>query len=154
MNAEIDMARLKTALALKITEKQKAALVRTLRLLEAGKLKHVDPQDIADGPTPKRKVFSGLFNMRTWQHPTPCGTVACIGGTAEMIGKVRFGDSYEKNPDLHDLLYPAQTTMPDRFITTKHAAKALRNYLTTGKPAWSKVTLATAKRMNLAVNHL
>ncbi|MCA6108162.1 hypothetical protein [Bradyrhizobium cenepequi] len=141
-------ARFKTAETLGITQKQKDALVKTLRLLEGGKAKHVDPPPIAiDCERKRRYSFDGLFNMRVWKKKTDCGTVACIGGTAELVGGVKFTDvTMNDNLELAKLFYPHSGGLPFSAITVKQAAKALRNYLAVGAPLWEKVLRSAVKR--------
>lgn len=125
----------KTADELDISQPQLEALQKTLVLLETGKLTYVQPSDTSLsylGPNP---VFTGHFNMEFWANTiAECGTVACIGGTAEMIGQVSF-DGY--GPALDRLFYPHGCNYSN--ITIDQAARALRNYLTTGEASWAEV---------------
>jgi hypothetical protein len=123
----------KSAADLGISEKQKEALCKTLVLLETGKLKHAPM-----GSSTEHRSFSGQFNMNQWQARNECGTIACIGGTAEMIGDVSFQDHYEKR-SLHELFYPDRKKIDGcrwKDITPSQAATALRSYLTTGDARW------------------
>lgn len=126
----------KTAAELGITEAQKAALIKTLALLDGGKLKH--HPDLPTGWSPG-ETFSGHFNMNWWSVPSECGTVCCIGGTAEMIGNVRF-DPDERPRALSRLFFPnrdlTKKLAPYDSITPSQAAIALRSYLTTGDARW------------------
>lgn len=126
-----------SAADLGITEPQKDALIKTLVLMETGKLEHSKAFDFDrfDEVLPR---FTGEFNMRYWAAPgTNCGTIACIGGTAELIGDVDF--SYQGNRDLLSLFQP-QTVSIDRWgdITPAQAARALRSFLQTGDAKWSE----------------
>jgi hypothetical protein len=112
-----------------IPEDQHAALVKTLELMEAGKIVHVDEYtDCVIGE------FTGHFNMDVWIGRADCGTVACIGGTAELVGKVKF-NSCGIPKALDDLFYKYGNGNP----TVADGAKALRNYLTDGDAKWDEV---------------
>ena len=114
---------------LEITGRQHDALRKTLVLLETGKLTHVAPGHArAD-----RGCFTGHFNMREWNSTGESGTICCIGGTAELIGNVKFDP--ERLPEgLDELFFPNMARVEE--ITTSQAASALRSYLTSGAPGW------------------
>jgi hypothetical protein len=122
----------KTAEELGLPEKQVEALKKTLVLLETGKLIHQKINDLFT--LDERGEYTGHFNMQTWNKAIGCGTVCCIGGTAELIGGVEFLGT----PDaLYALFYPETADYQD--ITPSQAATALRSYLTTGKANWKEV---------------
>ena len=130
-----------SAADLGLTEQQKEALMKTLVLLETDKLVHVPNHDTL--PRPNRFVptgerqFSGQFNMADWNFAHNCGTVCCIGGTAEMIGGVSLDE--DGNDGLYQLFYPQFDGCKGKSyssITTSEAATALRSYLTTGDARW------------------
>lgn len=125
----------KSADELKITEPQKEALIKVLVLLETGKLIHTTDYSYSnDGKT----KFTGHFNMEEWgDWPHNCGTVACIGGTAELIAGKKIFDGGEASGKLYDLFYPRLVDVWN-LITTDQAATALRSYLTTGDPKWAE----------------
>lgn len=136
----------KSATDLGITEPQKEALMKTLVLLETGKLEHVpDPDDL---PTARRYVpfdqrkFTGQFNMVDWNFAHSCGTCCCIGGTAELVGGLEVHGGFDADTEgtaLHDLFYPRNIGLRTyREITTSQAATALRSYLTTGDAKWDE----------------
>jgi hypothetical protein len=129
------MQNFKTASDLGLTEPQKEALMKTLVLLETGKLEHSKAFDFSYEEEPTR-AFSGKFNMRYWTEAGPqCGTIACIGGTAELISGVKF--EYSMVSGLRDLFQPALINMANwADITPAQAATALRSYLTTGDARW------------------
>jgi hypothetical protein len=128
------MQTFKSATELGIAENQRAALMKTLVLLETGKLKHVPDVDGLDNDWLAKGRFSGKFNMGEWiTSYKRCGTVACIGGTAELVGKVRM--KCECGSALHELFYPSSLTNWDA-ITPAIAAKALRSYLSCGDARW------------------
>jgi hypothetical protein len=128
----------KTPADLGHTEKEHAALVTVLGMLERGELKHVKLSEPREW-SPSGKLFTGHFNMGEWNVMAGCGTVGCIGGTAEMLMKDIF--NYPYSDELEELFYPPMeedyTDITD--ITTDQAARALRSYLTTGKANWKEV---------------
>lgn len=133
----------KSADELGITEPQRDALMKTLVLLETGKLRHVpiydDGGDLIDQirhvvPLKARR-FSYDFNMAEWSHPHSCGTVCCIGGTAEFVGGLELLSFDHGAPAaLKNLFYPGSLRLSE--ITPAQAATALRSYLTTGDAKW------------------
>jgi hypothetical protein len=125
----------KTAKDLKITEPQREALMKTLVLMETDKLIHVVEQSQYCEVSPQ---FTGHFNMCDWKGKIGCGTVCCIGGTAELVGAVSFQGKLDDN--LQKLFFP-DVAYYDYwiFITVDQAAQALRNYLTTGKANWENI---------------
>ena len=124
------MQNFKSAADLEITERQLSALQKTLVLLETGKLIETSLSEANNYKA--GTLFSGHFNMETWNSEHPCGTVACIGGTAELIGGVEFTEW----PDNLDIL--SWPNIPGSYskITAAQAATALRSYLTTGDARW------------------
>lgn len=125
-----------------ISEAQKEALMKTLVLLETGKLEYAPTDDLEDDPEGHR-AFSGKFNMSSWAAHDECGTVCCIGGTAEIIGNVSFGGVYGPayetvDARLHRLFYPEMGASRWSLITPAQAARALRSYLTTGDAKWAE----------------
>ncbi len=135
------MQNFKSAADLGITEPQFDALRKTLVLLETGKLQFTpDGSDIIYKGGDNE--FSGHFNMEWWHGVHPCGTVACIGGTAELIGKVQF-DNYSCNTKLFDLFEPRNVGKWGE-ITIDQGARALRSYLTTGDAKWHEAVCAVA----------
>jgi len=124
----------KTAADLDITEQQRAALMKVLVLLETGKIEYTIMDD--DWPVGFGQPFTGHFNMHTWGREAPCGTVACIGGTAERIGNVIF-KGYPTNERLGDLFEPRAIRAEKwKDISPSQAATALRSYLSTGNARW------------------
>lgn len=122
------------AVDLKITEAQRDALIKTLVLMETGKLQYVEVTGKI-GSFRKTRKFTGHFNMRSWRDEIKgCGTVACIGGTAEMIGNVDFDHIPDGLYQLFFTMYRRNGDGVIQDITVEQASRALRNYLTTGKP--------------------
>lgn len=126
----------KSATDLGIRDEWWSALCKTLVLLETGKLEH---SLIDDGLLSFDSKFTGHFNMNTWRNVHSCGTCACIGGTAEMVGDVSFGKYWDHqdnlHPELYRLFYPGDH-VTYRTVTPEQAAYALRSYLTTGSANW------------------
>lgn len=132
----------KSSAELGITEPQKEALMKTLVLLETGRLVHIT------GEFSVKTIFSphytGHFNMRAWSAESDCGTIRCIGGTAEAVGNVKFdiwsygSGANESDPRrrLYDLFSPPFSNRKWGEITNEQAATALRSYLTTGDAKW------------------
>lgn len=129
----------KTAEELGLTEEQVDALKKVLVLLETEKLKESSPYPNFTPYHDKLPEFTGHFNIGHWMAKTRCGTVACIGGTAELLaGKRVFGGiNGDHPPMLHYLFYP-----PGLRATTEQAARALRNYLTNGDAQWNEILSA------------
>lgn len=125
----------KSTADLGLSDDEYAALVTTLGMLERGELVHVR---ISDQPTFRHDAsgFTGHFNMGEWQEGFHCGTVCCIGGTAELIGQVEFNIC--DNHALEELFYPTALTPRHLWddITIEQAARALRSFLTTGHANW------------------
>jgi len=112
------------------------ALVLTLGVLERGEIVHLYDPDAVHQSSPL------CFNMATWADKEGCSTVACIGGTAELLGGVNFSSYHiakSKDCALDDLFYPSLECVNFQTITVPQAATALRNYLTTGKARWEEI---------------
>lgn len=122
--------------ALGITEAEHDALVRVLGMLERGEISYHEPLwgDMTPGEN-----FIG-FNMSRFYDRTECGTVACIGGWAEYVGKLPHKALVMKRRDIPALmrLFEPCCCGSDR-IRPSQAALALRNYLTLGEPRWNEV---------------
>jgi hypothetical protein len=122
-----------SAQILSITDAQRDALIKTLMLLESGALVHTPTHTPVPAKTKSSEQFTGHFNMAIWNHTTDCGTICCIGGTAELIGNLRF-NIIDRPAALENLFYPRFA--PLSTITPAQAAVALRSYLTTGNANW------------------
>lgn len=125
----------KSAKELGLTPKEWEALIKTLVLMEAGAMTHV--------PSPYsaiEKIDGHLFKMVNWRDEYKCGTVCCIGGSAEVLGGMPRGRmdnasnrlAEEGNRNLNTLFFEWAGDP-----TPKQAAIALRGYLTTGETDWS-----------------
>lgn len=123
-----------TAASLSIPEPHRQALMKTLVLLETGKLTHTDYGDIVSITSGESSPFSGHFNMGRWRAAHRCGTVCCIGGTAEIVGGVSFADI--EPAGLEELFFGHSAEVCLAYITPAQAARALRSYLTTGDANW------------------
>lgn len=125
--------------ALGLTAPQHRALVLTLNALERGELRHAPIDGVQRYDSAN---YTGHFNMEIWNSAEDCGTVGCIGGTAELLGSLNsysLADCAAVNGNLRGLLYPNIDGKLWEFITVDQAATALRSYLTTGIADWSHV---------------
>lgn len=129
----------KTAEELFIGENEREALIAVLGMLEREELVH---------DRRKTGISTNGFNMECWYRQVyepahKCGTVGCIGGWAETIGKFSFDDLTE---GLDELFHPGcvvgDVGVDYAHITTANAATALRNYLTNGAAKWAEVLRA------------
>ncbi len=82
-----------------------------------------------------------LFYMDVWtekyEEPDLCGTVRCIGGTADwLIGKPVFLNKHAVGTVLHTLFYPKDAA--GWRATPQHAADVIEHYLLTGKVDWRR----------------
>lgn len=127
---------LKTADELRLTEEQRCALVKALAFLREDKIKYRP----LGGPILGFKAKKGkvdYFNMRAWVREYECGTVCCIGGTAQALSGVSFPNSdVFRNRNLHNLFYPSNQKAWN--ATPQQAARAVSNYLSTGRASWEK----------------
>lgn len=123
-----------------ISEAQKEALMKTLVLLETGKLAHAKITRPSAAAYREGGEFTGHFNMGRWQSQEDCGTVCCIAGTAELVGGVEFPtEEYGDNFALKNLFWVGGFFGGDiSHITPGQAARALRSYLTTGDANWAE----------------
>jgi hypothetical protein len=142
----VEECKYKTAKQLTITEEQRKALIKTLKYLQADKMKHIPNtnnftsynEDDVYGLVRKHKPKK--FNLSVWigtdlSSAHSCGTVCCIGGTAEsLVGAKIFGDDWSQNRRLSALFSPMHVTM--HKVTPEQAAVALHNFLVTGWPHW------------------
>jgi len=115
------------------------ALLKVYHAMERGELKYVSEIDMKYSDfSMETQKFSGLFNMAEWRaNVVGCGTVCCIGGTAELLGKVDFGIDCHSE-ELENLFYPPNHD-DYNHITVEQAQEALRRYLTIGAPQWEYV---------------
>lgn len=132
------MQNFKPAADLGISEAQKEALMKTLVLLETGKLKHVPGTEFLPIHQ-KHATFDGLFNMCVSFGRADCGTICCILGTAALVGNTEFGLPHEIPYGLRELAYGWKGMSAD----TSQAARALRSYLTTGDAKWTEAVSVT-----------
>jgi hypothetical protein len=132
----------KSATDLGLTKKQHAALVATLGMLEREELPFLDREPLDGLSSGESSDLPSYFNMAQWSAGYPCGTVCCIGGAAQAIGKLtrrELPDAALRSEGLNDLFYAFSTPTSLDDITASQAASALRNYLTHGEPRWAEV---------------
>lgn len=143
----------KTARQLRIRQDVYDALILALHYFEREEPNHLDieiaPSVILVEAEMGNPVPPPNFNMRCWRQKHDCGTVCCIGGTAEMLAGMPYAsiDRYShEGPvvklELMNLFYPYEIGIPWNYITVAMAAQALSNYLTTGKSNWQEVVAA------------
>jgi len=83
------------------------------------------------------------FNMKRWRAREDCGTVCCIGGTADVMRKARTSSEERTGKWLgldaltsNRLFYP-YAVRDFSSITPAHAAAVIRNLIKTGEVDWS-----------------
>lgn len=147
----------KTAAELGLNPRHLAALELTLTALRSGFLVHSSEARALDHPR--------QFNMSHWLEYSHCGTVACIGGWAERLGRANFnredapfgsncppGDP--RREELSWLFFPKSRGARWKWekITTAQAAEALESYLATGSPRWDVILgeVAAARKVDHA----
>lgn len=111
---------------LRIRKRQRTALIKTLKLMEAKGISH------------KKFIDGRIFDMNHWNDPYvhTCGTTCCIGGTASLLaGDDGLFDSYN-SISLENLFYE----WGGDDVSVKRAAKQLRFFLETGECArnWAR----------------
>ena len=130
-----------TADQLDIPQDWHDALVLVLRAMERGEFKHLPEVNVVDARWYDEdldpRLFLGRFNMNFWQENADCGTVCCIGGAAEILGKVHF-TLEERLPELNNLFYPGNN-YDYNAITVEQAQRALQNYLIVGDSRWQDI---------------
>jgi hypothetical protein len=130
----------KSPAELGLLDKEHRALVTVLRMLERHELR------LGDWSLKPNGSSCWSFNMAIWHTHIPgCGTVACIGGSAELAGDFQFGHfdnvatqlSETGKSDLFKLFYPPYMGKEELArVEPDRAAQVLRTYLTTGKTRW------------------
>jgi len=128
-----------------LTKKRRAALVTVLRMLERGEIKHVDIDPIGYECVIGKPTDLQIFNMQVTHAETHCGTAGCIAGWADAVCGTRFtmvegGICVRMLRTALDRLFcPPIGDKTWSKITTEQAARALRNYLTTGEAMWEEI---------------
>ena len=129
----------KTAEELGLSEQEYTGLVRTLVLMEAGAIR--DVVDWADRGGKRGSHKAPLFDMGTWHNDNRhCGTVCCIGGTAELLADMPIGSMSctastlfrAASGDLYKLFFEFPSG-----VGVKQCSRVLRGYLTTGVTNWN-----------------
>jgi hypothetical protein len=128
-----------SAKELDISAHERNALIRLLAMMEREEFVHV--------PLEKDDNYSGErgFNMCDYDHETfrGCGTVCCIAGWSDRL----FGTNFVyRHGTVGSVLGIRCLPLKLNYLfsgpscgdscTVAEAATALRNYLTTGAPAW------------------
>jgi hypothetical protein len=119
-----------------LEERHRAALILVLEAHERGELRDVDYGNVLLTNSATAK-FSGDFSMTTWMRSYECGTICCIGGTAELLGCLERGElkrlvDGDGGHVLFDLFYPDH-------ICCRGLAEAMRvleGFLTRGVVEW------------------
>jgi len=125
---------------LDLTERERTALILVLGVLESGEITWTQVDDIDDMDGPDYEPPPGNhFSMAYWLEEGDCGTVCCIGGLAEKLGNVQF--PFDDPRPVNGLFFPVafERVIELHTITVEQAAKATRNFLTTGHPDWNEV---------------
>ncbi|MDH7796373.1 MULTISPECIES: hypothetical protein [unclassified Beijerinckia] len=124
-----------------ISIKERNALVKVRDGLQAGEYVHVKEPIYRYVPCKKP-----IFNMVEFEGEFDCGTVRCIGGWVAHLCDNFSPRSYVCNAEgpLGELYFPlggdgGNDDYAYSRITPKQAAKAITNFLDTGKPEWRKV---------------
>lgn len=89
------------------------------------------------GMLERGEIHDNHFRMAVWWNE--CGTVGCIGGWAEKVAKKPFGEfgcTFTQNPNKYELHMAEGHDW--LTIRPRHAAIAIRNYLTTGEARWAE----------------
>jgi hypothetical protein len=133
----------KTAADLRIPDSWVDALVKVLGMLERGEIQKVALSNYQAPSRLKRSETPIGFNMRQFYARSECGTVCCLGGWAEYIGRLKTGTLIHGRlvtgrEELDVLFDPSAYGHGLEPITTSQAAIALRNYLTHGEPRWGE----------------
>lgn len=122
----------KTPKELGVTKKQFCALMQVAEGLQSGRLQHYRRG---------MKIKGKLFSMNTWAYKGGCGSVCCIGGWAQTVGRVSFGASRgSRPPGLQNLFFPKGIGEDWDRITPTQAARAITNWARTGDPQWKRAT--------------
>jgi hypothetical protein len=138
LSAVSSMDRFLPASRLGLEERHRVALILVLEAHERGELRDVDYGNVnALLPNSVTAKFSGNFSMTTWMRSYECGTICCIGGTAELLGCLERGElkrlvDGDSGHVLFDLFYP------DRIgcYGLAEAMRVLEGFLMRGVVEW------------------
>jgi len=125
-----------SASALGISERERAALCRVFDMLTCGQLA---PQRPCGGDD--ASLCADGFDMMVWQRQSPCGTVACIAGWANILDRTAFAGVgsaawiFSLSAPLTRLFMPGPKARRTP-CTPRRAAHALYAFLTTGEAEW------------------
>src|SRR6185312_3240069 len=94
----------KSAEDLLLTDKQRAALITVLGMLERDEIPHFDTNVVFKVP---EGDWFGMSHWRLHREGQDCGTVMCIGGWADAVGGflVEAGTSLSRVAEMHARLF-------------------------------------------------
>lgn len=130
----------KTASDLGISDAELDALIKVLGMLERGDITHV-PHVERENLQPDHGTEPIGFNITKFYGQADCGTVCCICGWAEYVGRLEPGSLMRKRfrrPQLEALFDPTGRVPDPSALTPARSAIALRSYLTTGEANWAE----------------
>ena len=116
-----------------IGERQQAALITLLGMMERGEIHYLPDGLFLDQAASVPDRMPQFLNMNYWH----CGTVACFGGwSAALAGDPQLWDAEEAEcpSAVMNLFYPPEEIW--REITGDQAIWALHTFLTTGVAEW------------------
>lgn len=126
-----------SAKKLNLTENQRCGLIMVLANIEAGKFMHIEPSELTEkNIVGARSLGKTAFNMNHWWTRLNCGSVCCLGGSAEMLSGAKFEGAALSDATKALFAIGNYSNAPSRKATEKQAGVALRNYLETGHPNW------------------
>lgn len=140
----------KTPEFLGLSQRNYDALVKAYCLMEQGQLTWASSftKAVPARRNDREMPLTGHFNMAVWRgrfqlSENHCGTICCLGGTAEALGADPYNWPHQHNDGAIQKLFYAENESGARIgslfsITPEQAQKALYNYLTTGQPNWRK----------------
>lgn len=126
----------KSAEELSLSQRIYSGYVRLLPLLEEGKIEYEDVALIDMKRMKAEREAPTTLNMRYIR----CGTAGCLIGWAKVLGDPEPNDreiNVEATRNHQNLIMPDGYRSNPAQFTVKRCAKALRAYLTTGRPDWS-----------------
>lgn len=136
-----------SAETLGLSEDQRSALIKVLHMLERDEipfLEHNYEQYVFRNKINQMQPITH-FNMALVYAPQDCGVAGCIKGWAEQVGGVNFriAEQPQSYGELSRLFMMFGSDAAGRIkdmqqIQPQEAARALSNYLITGKANWNE----------------